>query len=130
MNVNEIKKQLQSLGISTSTPGLQGDERFEELSYRLEASRKQVEQRNPTSQPKEEGFVVPSLSQLSIGEIRSRLSALGESTSTPGITGEERRNALMRRLINAVCMDENNINEITTHAKEESIISEVLVALI
>ena len=118
MNINEIKKELQSLGLPTTTPGLQGDERFEELSYRLETAKKnthfQEQVKSEVSQSENE-FVVPSLNMLSIGEIRSRLNALGESTSTPGITGEERRTVLMNRLINSICMDNDSghINEIT-----------------
>lgn len=41
------------------------------------------------------------------GELRSRLTSLGESTSTPGATGEERRAVLMRRLIDAICGQES-----------------------
>lgn len=132
MNVNELKRQLQSLGISTSTPGLQGDERYEELSFRLESFNKQPTQQQikKAEDTQHDEFVVPSLNQLSIGEIRSRLSALGESTSTPGITGEERRTMLMRRLINAVCMDnaESDIHEIASKTvAPEPVISPVSV---
>ena len=48
-------------------------------------------------------FEVPSLGDLSLSEIRSRLTSLGEGTSTPGLTGEERRAELMRRLVGAIC---------------------------
>lgn len=108
LNINEVKRQLQSLGVSTSTPGLQGDDRFEELCFRLEVAKKG---QNGNTPPKTgtslnaEAFSVPSLNQLSIGEIRARLTALGENTNTPGATGEERRIVLMRRLIDAVCND-------------------------
>lgn len=119
LNINDVKRQLQSLEISTSTPGLQGDDRFEELCFRLEVAKKTHGGKVPPN-PKVEndtaeagGSAVPSLAQLSIGEIRARLTALGENTNTPGVTGEERRNALMRRLINAVC-NENSENEIVT----------------
>lgn len=128
MNINELKKQLQALGVSTSTPGLQGDERFEELSFRLESSSKIVSNgtnhNTSTDQVESSGtFVVPSLNQLSIGEIRSRLTALGESTSTPGVTGEERRIALMRRLIDAVCIndEETNISSIASTIVAETL---------
>jgi hypothetical protein len=130
MNVNDVKKQLQTLGISTSTPGLQGDERFEELSYRLEQAlkgeNKGQESVGQTQQSEE--FVVPSLSQLSIGEIRSRLTALGESTNTPGLSGEERRNALMRRLINAVCATGDD-HEISSKPVPEVVLSPVRLAV-
>jgi len=114
MNINDLKKQLQNLGVSTSTPGLVGEDRFEELSFRLESSQKvKTGKEEPSTQSSTESsdtFVVPSLSQLSIGEIRSRLTALGESTATPGVTGEERRTALMRRLIDAVCVNDEDSN--------------------
>ena len=118
-NINDLKKQLQKLGISTSTPGLQGDDRFEELSQRFESSRKLNSHSNDSSEPAQpvnDSFVVPSLNQLSIGEIRSRLTALGENTNTPGVVGEERRNVLMRRLISALCVDDHEtaIEEITS----------------
>lgn len=114
MNINDLKKQLQNLGVSTSTPGLVGEDRFEELSFRLESSQKvktgKAEPSTQSSTESSDTFVVPSLSQLSIGEIRSRLTALGESTATPGVTGEERRTALMRRLIDAVCVNDEDSN--------------------
>lgn len=108
LNINELKRQLQTLGISTSTPGLQGDDRFEELSFRLEVAKKGQSGNTPPktgTSLNAETFSVPSLNQLSIGEIRARLTALGESTNTPGATGEERRIVLMRKLIDAVCND-------------------------
>lgn len=73
--------------------------------------------------PAVDSFVVPSLHQLSIGEIRTRLSALGESTITPGVTGEERRTALMRRLIDAVCMstEDSNISSIASTIVAETL---------
>ena len=122
-NINDVKSQLQRLGLSTSTPGLQGDDRFEELCHRLEASKPRPSIKAPTltsdlssSSSNTSDFVVPSLSSLSIGEIRSRLTALGENTNTPGVMGEERRNVLMQRLIAAVCVgdDDGALNTITS----------------
>lgn len=127
MNINELKKQLQNLGVSTSTPGLVGEERFEELSFRLDSSQKvntgKAEKTVQGTAESSDAFVVPSLSQLSIGEIRSRLTALGESTATPGLTGEERRTALMRRLIDAVCVndDDSNIGSIASTIVAETL---------
>lgn len=124
MNVNDIKRELTSLGVSTSTPGLQGDDRYEELSFRLEQARKQLNDLGSKAeeQAKADGFSVPSLGQLSIGEIRSRLTALGESTATPGLTGEERRSALMKRLINAICVEnpDGDISELTAKQPTET----------
>ncbi|KAJ1433845.1 hypothetical protein B484DRAFT_5315 [Ochromonadaceae sp. CCMP2298] len=106
MNINEIKKQLQTWGVSTSSPGLNGDDRFEELKHRYElyrAKEAKVGTQQGTAAPSSEAFAVPSLNNLSIGEIRARLTALGENTSTPGVTGQERRSVLMRRLIDSIC---------------------------
>lgn len=131
MNINDVKRQLQSLSIPTSTPGLQGDDRFEELCFRLEMAKKnQIGADKPKAtlinNTDAESFAVPSLNQLSIGEIRARLTALGENTNTPGVTGEERRNALMRRLINAVCNDNSDstlagFTTATTEVKTENV---------
>ena len=36
MNIADVKQQLQSLGLSISTPGLTGQDRLDELCFRLE----------------------------------------------------------------------------------------------
>jgi hypothetical protein len=116
LNVNDLKRQLQNLGISTATPGLQGDDRYEELSHRLASSKKGdaktdlafISSIAKTESTASDPVAVPSLNNLSIGEIRSRLASLGENTNTPGITGEERRSVLMRRLIEAICGTEED----------------------
>lgn len=115
MNVSDIKKELQNLGLSTATPGLVGDERFEELKYRLEQAQGVLQEQGLTGN---EGKSIKAanaatslsgkaadhgLGQLTIGELRSRLTALGLSTVTPGQTGEERCNTLMQRLVEAIC---------------------------
>ena len=42
MNIADVKKQLQSLGLSIATPGLTGQDRLDELSYRLEQHKSQL----------------------------------------------------------------------------------------
>jgi hypothetical protein len=108
MNISEIKEELQRLGISTSTPGLVGDERYEELKFRLEQVGRKV---NLSPGQNLKGRTVTSnssqydqFSQLTIGELRTRLTSLGISTSTPGVNGEERWSILMQRLMDAICI--------------------------
>jgi hypothetical protein len=101
-SINELKKQLECLGISSTTPGLLGEERFEELSRRLDdyAQQQQQQQNFET----EMTFPVNNtLAQLTMSEIRTRLASLGENTNTIGLVGEARRNELMKRLTIAVC---------------------------
>ena len=100
-NLNYIKKKLQSYQLSTVTSGLNGDDRYEELKYRLESYEKQLEQleqlnkndsqrgssgsnsssRVDDSNVEGSSFQVPSLNSLSIGEVRARLAVLGMYTS-------------------------------------------------
>lgn len=98
-SLSELKKQLQDLGLSAATPGLVGEERFKELLLRLHNARK----------PQETGVggvsdpgLVDNLKQLSMSEIRAQLTELGISTSTPGLSGEDRWNALVQRLAAAL----------------------------
>jgi hypothetical protein len=147
VNIGQLKQQLQSLGISTNTPGLLGDERYEELRKRLDLASVKVghhlnenkvsgeskvifsfcnfknEIDIPLDYQDSSSSLLPSLSHLSIGEIRTRLTALGESTTTPDMTGDERRNELLRRLINCVCAEkeatvvqQTMFNEVNSHA--------------
>ena len=132
-SISQLKAELQQLGLNTQTPGLTGEERFEELNGRLLDAQSKLN--NKLSRPakstnihegadeevkvekgdskqlggtvKKDKFVMPSLQDLSITEIRSRLTSLGESTNTPGLTGEERRDELMRRLVGAICGTED-----------------------
>ena len=48
-------------------------------------------------------IAVPSLSHLTMAELRSRLTALGIDSSTPGLSGDERRTELMKRLVSSIC---------------------------
>jgi hypothetical protein len=106
LNLTQIKKDLQTLGLSTATPGLTGEDRFEELKKRLADARQKFSGTVPTisqGQTKE----LPSIDQLSISEIRARLVALGKDTATPGVNGEERWKILKTRLVQAICGQED-----------------------
>lgn len=99
-NLSELKKQLQELGISTSTPGLTGEERFKELLVRLNNAPRPISLN--AAVPSIDPELIQSLKQLSLTEIRTKLTSLGISTSTPGLSGEDRWNALVQRLAAAV----------------------------
>jgi hypothetical protein len=98
-SLQEVKEKLMSLGLSTATPGLKGEQRREELLNRLEEAKikekkqkkydeKQVkyeekQERYEREDMKEEKenmshYQIPSFSDLSLSEIRSRLEILGE----------------------------------------------------
>lgn len=81
--IQEVKEKLASLGLSTSTPGVKGDERLQELVQRLEKYYQENEnesksQQATSQQMTETQYNVPSVSDLSLSEIRSRLTMLGE----------------------------------------------------
>jgi hypothetical protein len=84
--IQEVKEKLTSLGISTTTPGLKGDERLQELVKRLEEYyekeselQQSIQQNHDSISSKIEiQYNVPSVSDLSLSEIRSRLTMLGE----------------------------------------------------
>ncbi len=121
--IADLKRKLTELGISTATPGLVGEDRREELQYRYDVAQSQIQssinnngkdrQDNnsasavPNSNSSENESGIPSLSQLSISEIKSRLAALGENTNTPGLAGEERKTELMKRLVKAICISDS-----------------------
>mmetsp|Transcript_25444 Transcript_25444/g.37507 ORF Transcript_25444/g.37507 Transcript_25444/m.37507 type:complete len:1122 (+) Transcript_25444:90-3455(+) len=112
--IKEIKDKLISLGVDTTTPGLKGEQRREELINRLEeALLHQDESVSHENNDELESIVttkfsVPSMADLSMAELRSRLAILGESTSTPGLSGEKRRAELMKRMVNAICRNEDS----------------------
>lgn len=105
LSLVQIKKELQDLGLSSSTPGLSGDERYNELLRRLNAAQSKITSVGTTAVDiaSSDSPLISDVKQLNLTEIRSRLSALGISTSTPGLTGEDRWNALMQRLVSAIC---------------------------
>ena len=105
ISIAELRTRLTKLGVDTSTPGLAGEDRREELALRLQlATGAQDVDRTGA-----DGFYqVPSMSNLPMAEIRERLASLGESTATPGLTGEGRRLELMQRLVRAICGSGND----------------------
>eukprot|EP00981_Chlorochromonas_danica_P010206 scaffold3057_cov163-Ochromonas_danica.AAC.12 len=105
------------MGISTSTPGLTGDDRFEELAFRLKAAQEKLaktdlQASDNTLKTSPVARNDNDFKHLTIGELRSRLAALGESTSTPGLTGDDRWNALLKRLITAICGNDTSVEPI------------------
>jgi len=111
MNLSDLKSDLQKLGISTNTPGLFGDERYEELKFRFYqatgATSHDADDDNNgilnNNKERKGSSQLDELKSLSIGELRNRLTSLGVSTQTTGLTGEERWNALLQRLIETIC---------------------------
>jgi len=104
------------MGLSTQTPGIAGEERMEELRSRLEQAKGKtrlalsLDPGASATTEKHQGSgsngayaAPPSIGDLTIAEIRSRLTALGENTQTPGLSGDERRAELMKRLVGAIC---------------------------
>jgi hypothetical protein len=79
-SIKEVKEKLETMGLSTATPGLKGDLRREELINRLEeAMMAQGTALNKIeSVQKSSTFIVPSMADLSMAELRSRLTMLGE----------------------------------------------------
>jgi hypothetical protein len=123
MTLSKLKKELQKLGLSTTTVGLVGEDRFEELKFRYEEAINKVAPTiqindKSSSSPPSSSFVVPSMANLSIGELRSRLTDLGENTNTPGINGEERRIELMKRLVGAICGSDDH-NDMANNLMDE-----------
>jgi hypothetical protein len=127
-SINELKKQLECLGISSTTPGLLGEERFEELSRRLDDyAQQQQQQQDALNFETEMTFPVNNtLAQLTMSEIRTRLASLGENTNTIGLVGEARRNELMKRLTIAVCgnsLKDDQSEILLVHAKVSFILT-------
>ena len=123
MSIAALKEKLQAFNIDTATPGLTGADRLNELKLRLEMAQTQKGGRSWLAQDEgdEDGLngsdsgidawpgsstgpgLVPSLANLTMSELRGRLEALNVDTRTPGLTGAERREELMRRLIKSIC---------------------------
>ena len=60
-----------------------------------------------------------STTNLSLAELRGRLAALNENTSTPGVVGEERRMILLNRLSAAIC---GSVDEESSENEEEKVV--------
>eukprot|EP01041_Mallomonas_annulata_P008774 gene8774-18148_t len=121
-----LKERLSALGISSTTPGLRGAERFEELQKRLDAASKK---NSPKALVERETVIktddvgqrkIPVISELSIFELKSRLEILNENTSTPGLNGDNRKAELVRRLTNAICSGKGQDNDISEDSKDSS----------
>ena len=111
LTLAELRTRVSALGLDTATPGLSGADRHEELLHRLMQAegvgrRRGTPGARPIAETDNKEFAVPSLNALPIAEIRDRLTALGENTATPGITGEARRQELMRRLVSSICISD------------------------
>ena len=68
MNIADVKKQLQSLGLSIATPGLTGQDRLDELSNRLEQHKSHLIE-NRAVDTKISG---DNLSHISMNELKIR----------------------------------------------------------
>lgn len=132
-SIADLKKRLTDLGLSTNTPGLTGDDRKEELQYRLDVALAQRgDQKNSSVQAVSQTSSIPGVGQLSIAEIRSRLMSLGENTSTPGLSGDDRKNELMQRLVRAICMNDSEksddiLDEIIQKSQEAPITVRIII---
>jgi len=106
-SIAQIKEELQALNLSTSTPGVVGEERMEALRMRLEVHKAKTLMKGGISAANSASggsmMAFPSLEHLSMSELKSRLKQLDGDTSTPGLSGEERREELTRRLVQAIC---------------------------
>ena len=104
------------MGLSTDTPGLKGEDRSKTLQHRLQVARDKANgdiarsQTNSSQKPigppqPEKPVIIPieaeNLGQLGVVDARKRLAALGVDSSTPGLAGENRRVALIARLLEA-----------------------------
>ena len=78
-SITYIKKELVGYGLSTSTPDLEGDERFNELYNRLQEYKNKI---TPiqllTMHTSEDGSTKSNIDNLNIGEIKSKLIIYGE----------------------------------------------------
>ena len=71
--IGDIKKQLESLGISIATPGLTGQDRMDELLNRLEQHRHQlIEKRSHHHHQHSNTKSTENLSTISINELKTR----------------------------------------------------------
>lgn len=129
LSLAQLKEKLVQLGVDTATPGLSGDARLKELDLRycVATNRERISSRG-TNRDMNDGHMedpfdvaVPSLSHLSMAELRSRLIVLGVDTNTPGQTGDDRRTELMKRLVAAICGDSNDNQDLADSILDEMI---------
>ena len=73
MNIADVKKQLQSLGLSISTPGLTGQDRLDELCFRLEHHKSHLIENRVLNKVESFGKQEEdNLSHISINELKLR----------------------------------------------------------
>ena len=78
-SITYIKKELVSYGLSTSTPSLEGDERYNELLSRLQEYKNKITPiQLQTIHTTEDGTTISNIDNLTIGEIKSKLIIYGE----------------------------------------------------
>lgn len=125
LSLAALKERLQSLGVETSTPGLSGEQRLEELDLRLRVATNggKISSRGEDSGTMDDppDMAFPSLSHLTMFELRSRLSALGADTNTPGLAGDERRIELMKRLVGLICGTDGDDEDLADSMIDEMI---------
>jgi hypothetical protein len=129
LSISSLKDQLGRLGIDTSTPGLSGDERLKELNLRLMLAQNRSKMNSREAQSSEDhdgealatGWDIPSLNHLSMSELRSRLETLGIETATPGKAGDERRQELIRKLVDSICGGQGNEDDASTSIIDQMI---------
>ena len=100
-----VRKALKQLGITTSTPGLKGNDRHNELRQRLQANL-------PSQQPPDTGRSTTSTfsttssrldtSRSTLTELKAELDVHHIDTRTPGLRGQERKDLLEQRLAEAL----------------------------
>ena len=78
VSISSLKAQLQKLGISTTTVGLVGDDRYEELLRRLTAVVGEQGSSSNAIDDTPDSMSESLLSTLSIADIKNRLAAIGE----------------------------------------------------
>ncbi|OQR97045.1 nuclear mitotic apparatus protein [Achlya hypogyna] len=88
--VTALRDALAELGVSASTPGARGDERRAILLARYHEA-------TGAPPPKPMSTTVSRGRTLSMTDLRRELEKAGVSTATPGLRGEERREALLER---------------------------------
>lgn len=111
----ELRDALTTLGASTSTGSLRGEERRLALQQRLHDVHHKLgieSQVTPTQPTKHDGdlqALAPTESEftsMSLAELRTELERRQMSTQTPGLKADARRHALIQRLLNSTSASE------------------------
>uniref|UniRef100_K3X5B2 Uncharacterized protein n=1 Tax=Globisporangium ultimum (strain ATCC 200006 / CBS 805.95 / DAOM BR144) TaxID=431595 RepID=K3X5B2_GLOUD len=115
VTLSELRDTLSTLGVSTSTGGLRGEERRLELLRRLQDAQGNAQElgfrdrqgllRSAAALSGNTGQdgahdQLDTFQHMALGELRTALEDRGLSTQTPGLKGEVRRHALIQRLVN------------------------------